>query len=103
MAGHAWVFTDGHADMAISRFFTDLSELAQIDWAIMRETYWHDTRDDGDRKRRRQAEFLAYGFLPWSLITEIGVMTARMAQDVKAILRTSAHQPEVVVRREWYY
>jgi hypothetical protein len=59
-SGLSFAFTDGHADVKMSRFFDHLSNLDQIDWAIMPEKYWNDTQQDTDRKRRRQAEFLIY-------------------------------------------
>jgi hypothetical protein len=98
-----FAFTDGHAEMLISQFFSNLADLTQVDWQIMQATYWNDTQEDGDRKRRRQAEFLTHRFFPWPLITEIGVMTPGVAQDVQTILRDAAHQPHVTVRRHWYY
>jgi hypothetical protein len=52
-----FVFTDGHAIMAISDFYKDLDDLRLVDWKIMEEKYWADTDDDPDRKRRRQAGF----------------------------------------------
>jgi hypothetical protein len=98
-----WVFTDGHAEIALSQFSTDLSQLSVIDWDIMREKYWRDTDDDGDRKRRRQAEFLVYRFCPWALITEIGVIDHQVQGRVRELLGDAAHQPVVTVRRDWYY
>lgn len=68
-AGLAFTFTDGHAEMDISTFFTDLNDLEKIDWDIMQSRYWYDTLKDGDRKRRRQAEFLVHSFFPWRLTT----------------------------------
>lgn len=68
-AGLAFTFTDGHAEMDISTFFTDLNDLEKIDWDIMQSRYWYDTLKDGDRKRRRQAEFLVHSFFPWHLTT----------------------------------
>lgn len=97
------VFTDGHAVMDISRFFTDLTDLDQIDWQIMRTTYWNDTNEDGDRKRRRQAEFLVHRFFPWPLVSEIGVMTTRAADYINRVLEPASHRPPVTVRRDWYY
>lgn len=70
--GLAFVFTDGHAVMEYSCFYDHLDLLGfVIDWDIMKDTYWADTPEDGDRKRRRQAEFLVHQFCPWRLITEI--------------------------------
>lgn len=61
--GHRFVFTDGHATMAFTRFFDEIRHLDQVDWPLMQETYWNDTDEDPDRKRRRQAEFLVYNAL----------------------------------------
>ncbi len=69
----------------------------------MKETYWHDTDKDGDRKRRRQAEFLVHQFCAWELITEVGVINRQIADRVRAILEPAVHQPAVTVRRGWYY
>lgn len=102
-SGKPFVFSDGHADMAISSFFTDLAELKHVDWTMMKEVYWNDTPLDGDRKRRRQAEFLAHGFVPWSLISEVGVINEAMAGEVNSLLAGAAHVPVVSVRRNWYY
>ncbi len=62
VAGLPFTFTDGHAEMDISRFFTDLHDLDKVDWEMMQAKYWNDTLQDGDRKRRRQAEFLVHQF-----------------------------------------
>lgn len=98
-----FVFTNGHADMAFSRFYDDLRDLDQVDWAIMSERYWNDTPEDGDRKRRRQAEFLVHTSLPWRLVEEIGVMSKKVADEVSAALEGAGHRPPVVVRSGWYY
>lgn len=50
----------------------------------MGERYWNDTPEDGDRKRRRQAEFLVYTSLPWRLIEEIGVISRKAAEFARA-------------------
>lgn len=98
-----WVFTDGHAEITFSQFYTDLAQLSRIDWEIMREKYWRDTDEDGDRKRRRQAEFLIHRFCPWTLITEIGVIDQGVQRRVRELLSVAEHQPVVSVQRDWYY
>lgn len=102
-SGCVWTFTEGHAEIALTVFYTDLCFLSAVDWAIMVEQYWHDTDEDGDRKRRRQAEFLVHRFFPWTLITEIGVISPRVADRVRVLLEPAAHRPVVSVRRSWYY
>ncbi len=70
-----FVYCDGHPIMAFSKFFSDLSMLKTvIDWQLMKARYWHNTDDDSDRKRRRQAEFLVYQKLPVELINRIVVL-----------------------------
>ena len=102
-AGLSFVFTDGHAEMAISRFFTNLEDLQEVDWKIMRARYWYDTFEDGDRKRRRQAEFLVHNFFPWELVHEIGVYNRKIAQQVETLIKQANHRPIIIVRRFWYY
>lgn len=98
-----WCFTDGHADMEISKQFEKLTSLDKIDWNIMKETWWNDTIQDGDRKRRRQAEFLVHQAFPWTGVAEIGVMSQKIATQVQAALNGAKHKPKVVVRADWYY
>ena len=98
-----FVFTDGHADVALSDYFVDLGDLAKVDWTIMAETYWTDTDEDGDRKRRRQAEFLVHQFVPWSLVARIGVLDTRMVDRVVEVVGAGADKPFVTVEAGWYY
>ena len=101
-----FVFTDGHATMKITSFFDNLTQLDKIDWNIMAEKYWRDTNEDMDRKRRRQAEFLIRDFLPWQLVTEIGVIEVENKIKVERTLQSSqnvTHKPIVKICREWYY
>ena len=99
----SFVFTDGHAAMDLSDFFDKLDDLDKIDWKIMKEKYWADTDEDGDRARRRNAEFLVHRFVPWQLIAGIGVFNMAMAEHVTEILGDVAVKPVVTVERGWYY
>jgi hypothetical protein len=102
-AGLPFTFTDGHAEMDISRFFTGLKDLDKLDWNIMASLYWRDTVQDGDRKRRRQAEFLVHHFLPFRLIETIGVINQSMARQLTGLLQPLAKKPVVQVTPAWYY
>lgn len=94
-----FVFTDGHAVMEFTTFFDDLNYLDNIDWDVMEARYWRDTNEDNDRKRRRQAEFLVRNFLPWELITEIGVMNSTIKANTENILQNFTHKPSVIVQK----
>jgi ssDNA thymidine ADP-ribosyltransferase DarT-like protein len=101
--GQPWAFTEGHADMAFTKFFGDLKHMDQIDWEVMGQTFWNDTAEQPDRKRRRQAEFLIHKSFPWDKITEIGVMTPQMKVQCEQALAGATHRPTVKVMRLWYY
>jgi hypothetical protein len=98
-----FVFTDGHAEMNISRFFSDLKDLNQIDWQIMREKMWNDTLQDGDRKRRRQAEFLVHQFFSFQFVETIGVINQAVAAQVTGLIQPLKQKPNVKIIPEWYY
>lgn len=101
--GHQFVFSDGHATMVFSRFFTDPQNLSQIDWPLMQDTYWHDTPQDLDRKRRRQAEFLVYNKVDVPALIGIGVLNEQIQQRVENLLASHHTTLPVRVRRNWYY
>lgn len=89
--------------MAYSSFFSSTDDLDKIDWPLMAAAFWNDTSADGDRKRRRQAEFLVHHFFPWELVERIGVISPDVAQQTERALEGAAHRPEVRVERAWYY
>ncbi len=98
------VYTDGHAEIVFSSFHKDLEKLGEVvDFKLMGSDWWNDTPEHPDRKRKRQAEFLAHQFFPWTLVESIGVIDQQMKQAVDKILEGALHRPEVSVRRRWYY
>lgn len=102
-AGLAFTFTEGHAELAYSAFYEDLEDLNKVDWQIMGSRWWNDTEEDGDRKRRRQAEFLVHDFFPWELVAKIGVIDNALADQVREVLQRAEYRPVVVVKGSWYY
>jgi ssDNA thymidine ADP-ribosyltransferase, DarT len=97
-------FTDGHADMTISQFSDDLTQLQKmIDWKLMKSRYWNDTSEQPDRKRRRQAEFLVHKFFPWAAVKQIGVYNREVGSEVEYILLRAQDRPMLVTEPSWYY
>jgi hypothetical protein len=101
--GLPFTFTDGHAEIAYSKFFVDLKDLNHVDMQLMSARYWNDTQEDGDRKRRRQAEFLVHNFLPWDLIEGIGIHGAEKEPEVRRQIGNAAYVPPIAVTKHWYY
>lgn len=104
-SGAQFAFSDGHGIAAFTNWFSNLSELDNVDWEAVNLRYWRDTPDDMDRQRRKQAEFLVHRFLDWSLIQEIGVIDESMKARAEVIQsRFPADKRRLVnVRRDWYY
>jgi hypothetical protein len=103
-AGLECVFTDGNAAVAVTSFFNDPVELANVvDWPLMRGRYWFNTADDPDRRRRRMAEFLVHRALPLELVVEFAVYDQRMAAHVATMTAAAGLAQPVSVRRDWYF
>ncbi len=102
--GRPFVFTDGHGLANFTRWFDELSRLAEVDWGMVGARYWRDTPADNDRQRRKQAEFLVKDYLEWGCGRN-RVMNAKIRNQVQAILQQFPHrqQPVVQIRRGWYY
>jgi hypothetical protein len=103
-AGLHWVASDGNSSMGPTRFTTDLATMAGfIDWPLMEEQYWKNTQDDGDRVRRRSAEFLVHGAAPVSAVIGYAVRTPEREAQLLAVLQASGHSGSYCsVRPDWY-
>lgn len=102
--GRPFVYSDGKCAAAITRHFNDLTSMDQmIDWDVIGATYWANTRDDGDRMRRRAAEFLVHEHLPVTAIRELATYDHDVAEQVRGLLDAQGLELTVIVRRQWYY
>lgn len=104
-AGCRFVFSDGHGLARFTHWYDDLTWLDEVDWTIVGERYWSDQPDDNDRQRRKQAEFLVWQVLDWSLIRGIAVLDNAMRQRVETILDQFPQRvhPKVSPKPDWYY
>jgi hypothetical protein len=102
-AGLSCLHTDGNAASQPRRFFASAAGFHGLSWDVIRAGSWHDTPEDNDRKRRKQAEFLVLDSVLWSFVRRIGVMDAAVAAIVHDMLAGLAHRPVVDIRPDWYY
>ncbi len=98
-----FVIVNRHPITALAEQFDDLAALEGLDWSVMKATMWRDTDADGDRKFRRQAEFLVHRRVPIEAIRIVAAMTETIAQRAAKVLATLPNPPPVIVRRGWYY
>ncbi|MDQ6991436.1 MAG: DUF4433 domain-containing protein [Mariprofundaceae bacterium] len=92
-----WVISDGNAGTFYTSFYHDLSALDDLDWSAIREKYWQAVRD------KKSAEFLVADFFAWQHVIGIGCFNEDVANQVRAILTASEHQPVVKAIPSWYY
>ena len=99
-----FVYTDGHAIMFYSDYYNDPAKIDEaIDWEVMEALYWHDTPEDNDRKRRRQAEFLIQEEVPCRLIRGMYTMNKGIRTQVSGIVEQHGYDIHTETKREWYY
>ncbi|MET9411999.1 DUF4433 domain-containing protein [Streptomyces sp. NPDC002935] len=102
--GQPYVVSDGNCASAITDHFNSLESMEQVvDWSIIGAQIWANTTNDGDRMRRRMAEFLVYEQLPVSALTEVATYDREHALLVERLLDDASVDLPVTVRREWYY
>lgn len=103
--GVNFVFSDGHGLVAYTKWYNDLNSLDRVDWSIVDQRYWSDNSEDGDRKRRKQAEFLVHQECPWELVRGITVLSQKVKSKVQEILAKfpKVAQPSIQVEPSWYY
>jgi hypothetical protein len=103
-AGLSCVFSDGNAAHGLTRFSASLAEMGgRVDWSLMEAVIWANTPEDGDRVRRRQAEFLVHGAVPLDLIDELAVMDEAVRSRTQEFLDQAGSTLPAVVRPDWYF
>lgn len=102
-SGFPYLFTDGHAIMFLTEFYARLDDLDKIDWSVMKELYWADTKEDPDKKWRRQAEFLVHQQVPMDLFTGLAVIDEETKEKVEALLQHHHIDKPVGIRKNFYY
>ena len=99
-AGRPWAFSDGNAGARYARFSNDLLQFDHfVDRNAVQATYWSDPTV----KERKQAEFLVHQQFPWTGFLTIGVINQSVADEVRRLLASQVHRPEVAVKRDWYF
>lgn len=103
-SGKPCVFSDGNCAAALTRHYADLALLPTVvDWEVMTAERWANTSDDGDRMRRRMAEFLVHEELPTTCVTHLATRTVSTAKLVSQLTRSIGPVVPVLVRGRWHY
>lgn len=98
-----FVFTDGQALIAFSKFFDDESDFDKLDWEAIKSTQWGRNQSDNDKMRRKMAEFLVKDYVPIEAVIGIGVMNQQMEQTVTQIVTQAGANIPVKIKTNWYF
>lgn len=97
--GRRWAFSDRNAGAFYAAFYKHLDDLHQLEWPAIEAQQWSEPRI----KEAKQAEFLVADSLPWGLIERVGVHNDGIQSQVLEAIAEADHQPDVIVRNDWYY
>ena len=101
--GNRCFFTDGQANTLITDHYTDLKDLAQVDWTVVRSGDFTKSNADPDRLRRYQAEFLVHSHVPVNCIEAIVVYNESCSTFVRTELDKAGLIIPVHVSKKHYF
>ena len=93
-----WAFTSSNAGSRHFDDYADSRHLDKLDWDAIHAKDWAGEKQDG-----KQAEFLIEHSFPWTLVTRIGALSARVRSQALDSMAGTSHRPIVEVKPEWYY
>lgn len=94
-----WAFSDRNAGAYVVSFFKDLEQLHKVNWPAVKS----DDFRSPQIKEGKQAEFLVYDFVPWTLVEKIGVIDRKVAGSVTDKLIGAERQPNISIEKTWYF
>lgn len=93
-----WAFTTSNAGSKYFVDYSDLNYLSKIDWQAVQAENW-----SGEKREKKQAEFLLEKCFPWELVEEIGVCSYLPQHETQDIIGSQTNYPKVSIKQDWYY
>jgi hypothetical protein len=82
------VGSDGNCAAGTTCHYNDRELLEEaVDWSVMTAKMWSNTVEDGDRMRRRMAEFLVHRQFPIGCVREVVAKHPDVAERAKGTLK----------------
>ena len=97
------IFTDGHAYYQWTTYFSDPTDLHQIDWLLLQARDFSRDPDDPGKFERYQAEALVHQHCPASSLLGLVCYNNRMKVQLEQQLRQAGVKLPVEVRPGWYF
>ena len=97
--GHRWAFSLSNAAAFYTQFRADITNLNEINWDAVSANVW----GKDEIKEAKQAEFLVHQYVPWHLVSRIGVISVQTSNQVVRAIGQAEHKPSIEVYSSWYY
>lgn len=101
--GINFVFTNQHAYPPMAEYFTDLSQLGQVDWPLLQSRDFKHDPEDPAKKERYQAEALIWKHLPLDALQGVCCYTENAERKIKAEIAQRNLTFKVRVQPRWYF
>jgi hypothetical protein len=96
-SGTQFAFTDGHAKMKVTGFYTQPQNLDKLNWDVIYSPVWNNTEQEFDRTRQKQAEFLVHSYVPPEWIDVVVVHDNNVCTFAQGLIQAANHRATVRV------
>lgn len=101
--GAKFVFSDQHAYVRGAQFFSDLADLARLDWPLIKSRDFKNDPNDPGKKERRAAECLIHWRLPPNGLLGLACRTDECCAYLNKAIADAGVMLKAVTKREWYF
>jgi hypothetical protein len=99
----SFVFTNQHAYAADTDYFSDLSDLSQIDWPLLQSRNFKTDDGDPGKQLRYQAEALVHKQVPCRALLGIGCHNDAIRQKLESLIAEAGLTLTVKTTPSWYF
>ncbi len=101
--GIPFVFTNQHAYLGDTEYFTDLNDLDRIDWGILQARDFQRDPDDPKKLSRYQAEALVWQHIPLSAVLGICCCNQAVLNPIQEAIDGRKLNIRALARPGWYF
>ena len=98
-----FIYTNQHAYPPFAEYFSDLSDLNNVDWPLLQSRNFKHDPDDPGKKERYQAEALVWKHLPVDALLGVCCHSPKVEHEVLAEINVRNLQLNTVVTTSWYF
>ena len=100
--GVPFLFTNQHAYPPNTDYYSDVANLNQIDWPLLRSKNFKTDDDDPGKQLRYQAEALVHKHVPWNALLGIGCFNNNAKQKMESMTHARGQEMSVKTTPTWY-